>query len=320
MRRIDCARRLGCREKGKERLRLRRDLTAKRGNRRRYVIELQISTKWVSAMPLAHDKHRLTPSYSSASLRKRYASSVSHSSIGQHRKRNGEQILMKVRSHLLAINIVLRLTVSLPSTAKLLFDLGLLRTPPVEEVLKIAASSSSAEKQQKALRYFLDGCVTMGYGSAYTPTKHDLAFVPAIEKGKEILAKPTEVFGNPEAALLGFPILSMKYAAEESRFRIARDPPSSKIVSALVASPPQDIASASKIFAYLSSQVSREPSSLSRSPTRKLIRVLSQTSPLPIWKLFNGARSYRFDIREAKSTSFLPSTCSSVPTRHFLPV
>ncbi|GAA5908053.1 uncharacterized protein JCM6883_004102 [Sporobolomyces salmoneus] len=140
--------------------------------------------------------------------------------------------------------------------AKLLFDLGLLRVPPVERVLQIAASSSNPETREKALRYFLDGCHTLGYGSSYAPTKHDLAFVPAISNGKEILASPTKVFGNPEAALLGFSILSPKYPAEESRFRIARDPPSSEIVAALVSSPPQDIASASKVFGYASSQVS----------------------------------------------------------------
>ncbi|GAA5977366.1 hypothetical protein JCM5350_002442 [Sporobolomyces pararoseus] len=140
--------------------------------------------------------------------------------------------------------------------AKLLFDLGLLRTPPVEKVLQIAASDSNPDKRERALRYFLDGCHTLGYGSTYSLSKHDLAFVPAISKGKEVLAKPTEVFGNPEAALLGFAILSPKYVAEESRFRIARDPPSSKIVAALVSSPPQDIAAASKVFGYASSQVS----------------------------------------------------------------
>ncbi|GAA6058557.1 hypothetical protein JCM10212_006996 [Sporobolomyces blumeae] len=140
--------------------------------------------------------------------------------------------------------------------AKLLFDLGLLRTPPVEQVLQIAALWPSAEKREKALRYFLDGCVTLGFSSTYSPTKHDLAFVPAVQNGKEVTSKPTEVFGNPEAALLGFPVLSQKFAAEESRFRIARDPPSGKIVAALVESPPSDIAAASKVFAYLSSQVS----------------------------------------------------------------
>ncbi|GAA6015207.1 hypothetical protein JCM11491_000504 [Sporobolomyces phaffii] len=140
--------------------------------------------------------------------------------------------------------------------AKLLFDLGLLRTPPVEQVLQIAASSSDPVKRERALRYYLDGCVTLGYGTTYSPTQHDLPFVPAIEKGKQVFAKPSEVYGNPEAALLGFSILSPKYAAEESRFRIARDPPSSKLVTALVSTPPPDLAAAGKIFGYLSSQVS----------------------------------------------------------------
>ncbi|GAA5922620.1 uncharacterized protein JCM15063_003364 [Sporobolomyces koalae] len=141
--------------------------------------------------------------------------------------------------------------------AKLLFDLGLLRTPPVDKVLEIAATGPSTEIRQKALRYFLDGCVTLGYGSSYSPTKHNLPFVPALLSGKETLVKPTEVFGNPQAALLGFAILSPNFASEESRFRIARDPSGSRLASALVASPPQDIASASKVFAYLSSQVSQ---------------------------------------------------------------
>lgn len=144
--------------------------------------------------------------------------------------------------------------------AKLLFDLGLLRTPPVEQVLQIAATSPILETREKALRYFLDGCITRGYGSTYSPSKHDLAFVPALDKGKDVLGKPTEVYGNHEAALLDFLVLSPKFAMEESRFRLSRDPPSAKMVAALLASPPRDIASASKLFAYLSAQVSREPS------------------------------------------------------------
>ncbi|GAA5870207.1 hypothetical protein JCM16303_001925 [Sporobolomyces ruberrimus] len=140
--------------------------------------------------------------------------------------------------------------------AKLLFDLGLLRTPPVEQVLQIAATSPILETREKALRYFLDGCITRGYGSTYSPSKHDLAFVPALDKGKDVLGKPTEVYGNHEAALLDFLVLSPKFAMEESRFRLSRDPPSAKMVAALLASPPRDIASASKLFAYLSAQVS----------------------------------------------------------------
>ncbi|GAA6047852.1 hypothetical protein JCM3770_004674 [Rhodotorula araucariae] len=140
--------------------------------------------------------------------------------------------------------------------AKLLFDLGLQRIPPVDKVLEIAAHSADPAKQDKALRYFLDGCVTHGYSKTYSPAKHTFPFVPALEKGKEVRVKPTEVFGNPDVALLGFPVLSPKYAAEETRFGIRRDPPADRLVAALVSNPPQTIAEASKLFAYLSGQVS----------------------------------------------------------------
>ncbi|GAA5897454.1 hypothetical protein JCM8208_003276 [Rhodotorula glutinis] len=140
--------------------------------------------------------------------------------------------------------------------AKLLFDLGLQRIPVVEKVLEIAAHSADVAKQDKALRYFLDGCLTHGYGKTYSPTKHDLAFVPARHKGKDVRVKPTEVFGNADAALLDFPTLAPAYAAEETRFGIRRDPPAGQLVAALIGNPPQTLAEASKIFAYLSGQVS----------------------------------------------------------------
>ncbi|GJN91725.1 hypothetical protein Rhopal_004748-T1 [Rhodotorula paludigena] len=139
--------------------------------------------------------------------------------------------------------------------AKLLFDLGLLRIPPVEKVLQIAADSTDGVRQEKALRYFLDGCITQGYASSYSPSKHAFAFVPASHKDKEVRVKPTEVFGNPDAALLGFPVLAPRYAAEEARFGVRRDPAAQELVAALVSSPPQTIAQASKVFAYLSGQV-----------------------------------------------------------------
>ncbi|GAA5934189.1 hypothetical protein JCM3775_006930 [Rhodotorula graminis] len=140
--------------------------------------------------------------------------------------------------------------------AKLLFDLGLQRIPVVEKVLEIAAHSADVAKQDKALRYFLDGCLTHGYGKSYSPAKHDLAFVPARHKGKEVRVKPTEVFGNVDAALLGFATLAPAYAAEETRFGIRRDPPAGQLVAALISNPPQTLAEASKVFAYLSGQVS----------------------------------------------------------------
>ncbi|KWU45472.1 hypothetical protein RHOSPDRAFT_28836 [Rhodotorula sp. JG-1b] len=140
--------------------------------------------------------------------------------------------------------------------AKLLFDLGLNRTPPVEKVLEIAAHAADSSKREKALRYFLDGYTTLGYASAYSPTKHALPFVPAVEKGHDVFKQPSEVFGNPEAALLGFSILSPRFSAEETRFGIRRDPSPDRLVEPVTAAPPKTIAEASRIFAYLSTQVS----------------------------------------------------------------
>ncbi|BGO96619.1 hypothetical protein RTG_00437 [Rhodotorula toruloides ATCC 204091] len=140
--------------------------------------------------------------------------------------------------------------------AKFLYDLGLQRVPTVATVLEIAANSSDPARQDKALRYFLDGCVTHSYSMSYSPSKHALPFVPAIAKDQEIRVKPTEVYSNPEAALLGFPVLAPRFAAEETRFGLRRDPPPKELVSAIVSNPPSTIAEASKIFAYLSSQVS----------------------------------------------------------------
>ncbi|GAA5986839.1 hypothetical protein JCM11641_007813 [Rhodosporidiobolus odoratus] len=139
---------------------------------------------------------------------------------------------------------------------KLLFDLGLLRKPPVETILEIASSGKDEAKREKALRYFLDGCVTLGYSQTYSPTKHKLAFVPAVSKGAPTLVKPTEVYGSSDAALLGFPVLSLKYAAEESRFQLRRDPLPQDLVAALVSEPPKTVAEASRVFAYLSGQIS----------------------------------------------------------------
>jgi hypothetical protein len=92
--------------------------------------------------------------------------------------------------------------------------------------------------------------------STDSPLKHAFPFVPAIAKDQEIRVKPTEVYGNAEAALLGFPVLAPRFAAEETRFGLRRDPRPKELVAALVSNPPSTIAEASKIFAYLSSQVS----------------------------------------------------------------
>lgn len=51
-----------------------------------------------------------------------------------------------------------------PHTAKMLFDLGLLKSPPVEQILQIASLTDDVVRQAVALDYFLTQYATVGQG------------------------------------------------------------------------------------------------------------------------------------------------------------
>ncbi|KAK4698280.1 hypothetical protein P7C70_g8001, partial [Phenoliferia sp. Uapishka_3] len=141
--------------------------------------------------------------------------------------------------------------------AKFLLDLGLLRTPSVEQVLKVASTPENADLREKGLRYFLDEYQNAGYGSTYHPAKHPFAFLPAMQNGSALYAKPSEVFSNPHVALLGFPVLVGRLIPDAGRLKVASDPPPALLVAALLKTPPKDIDTARGIFGYLSTQVSQ---------------------------------------------------------------
>lgn len=75
--------------------------------------------------------------------------------------------------------------------AKFLFRLGLLRYPPLDTVVNLAAGSDERVRRL-ALKYLLDNRTTKYI--AYTPqTYAKIAFIPAIKNGKPTLANPDEV-------------------------------------------------------------------------------------------------------------------------------
>ena len=72
-----------------------------------------------------------------------------------------------------------------------MFKLGLLRHPPLQVILNLAAGSDE-EKRTKALRYFLEIHQTKYMN--YSPLDYrNVAFVPALKDDKPALANPTEV-------------------------------------------------------------------------------------------------------------------------------
>ncbi|SPO26201.1 uncharacterized protein UTRI_02477 [Ustilago trichophora] len=84
--------------------------------------------------------------------------------------------------------------------ARFVFDLGLRRYPPMETVLELASTTSNDALRPKALHSSL---------TSSTPTTS--INTPSIgrktaNENKLVLRKPTEVFTNAEAAVMGFPV------------------------------------------------------------------------------------------------------------------
>lgn len=155
---------------------------------------------------------------------------------------NGDPILMKV-CHYKRFAKLANLSV-----AKLLFTLGLNRYPPVDTLLKIAAGR--APLNQKALEYLLSNH-RYHYPTFKSDAYPDIAFIPAINtSGINILAKPGEVFTNPECAMLGFAVAQPYVASPENaaKLGIQKDPPLQQLVIALINNVAVDVRAARKIF------------------------------------------------------------------------
>ena len=140
------------------------------------------------------------------------------------------------------------------SAAKFLFNLGLKRYPATEIILEIAAKDEP--RGTLALNYLLDNY--MQKYTDYTADAHaNIAFVPAIHKGEKKLAKPLEVFSNPDWQSLGFPILDPTLRQDAAnKLKIKEHPPTNQLVRLLETSPPGTQAQAREWFGILSRRIS----------------------------------------------------------------
>lgn len=146
--------------------------------------------------------------------------------------------------------------------ARLLYSMGLKRYPDVDDILKIAADTTDATKQQRALDYFLANFESQ-YASQYQPaTKHNIPFVPVLKGETTAFVKPMEAYLSAGAKVLCFATLHPKYQMQAIKFKLASDPKPAELVSALLAAPPKTKEAATPIFAYLAGQASRKRSAL----------------------------------------------------------
>ena len=140
------------------------------------------------------------------------------------------------------------------SSAKFLFNLGLRRFPSTEDILGIAAKGEP--QRTFALNYFLDNYIQK-YAD-YTIDAHaNIAFVPAVHRGEKRLAKPLEVFSNPDWKSLDFPVLDPTLRQDAvSKLKIKEHPPTNQLVRLLETSPPATEAQAREWFGVLSRRIS----------------------------------------------------------------
>ncbi|EST08526.1 Protein of unknown function DUF3684 [Kalmanozyma brasiliensis GHG001] len=138
--------------------------------------------------------------------------------------------------------------------ARFVFDLGLRRYPPMETVLELASTSSNEVLRSKAMAFFFDK-FHAHYANQYTLYRAEkYAFVPARlpNENKLVLRKPTEVFTNAEAAVMGFAVAGPEVnLADLPKLGLRSNPTSAQLIYKLVNAPTKDEALARKIFEYL---------------------------------------------------------------------
>lgn len=132
--------------------------------------------------------------------------------------------------------------------ARMLFDLGLRRYPPLDVLLGLAAGSEGTSSL--ALDYLLNNID--GHYKGFDPmTFGGIAFIPATAAtGNNTMAKPGEVFTNEACRILGFSIARHPASLPHNAVRlgIPSDPPMPQLVAAFLATPERDVARARVIF------------------------------------------------------------------------
>lgn len=153
--------------------------------------------------------------------------------------------------------------------AKFLFQLGLLRRPPITTVIHLCASADSAVRS-RAFKYLLDNIGT--HYKDYDPSDFsDIAFIPSARNQTTCLETPETVCSNPEWGILGFSVISQNLPTDAlAKLKIKQHPPTTQIVALLKKSPPKDRTEAKSWFDILSGRIhdfsSQELQQLSRLP------------------------------------------------------
>lgn len=136
--------------------------------------------------------------------------------------------------------------------------LGLQSYPAVPVLINILSKApTNSELQQSAITYFIVNYHQNGY-SRYPMAEIQQAFLPVqpfAGEGNNLIAKPSQCYANPQAAVLRFRTLKQEYVAHHAMFGVAFDPPIDVAAERLIKSPPANAVSAKVLYAYFSGRL-----------------------------------------------------------------
>lgn len=134
-----------------------------------------------------------------------------------------------------------------------MFKIGLLRFPPLAQLIDLCASDDTAV-HTAALKYLLDNIPTRY--SDYNP--HDFAqkvYIPANNGALTCLSAPLDAFSERQWASLGFLVATEAVQPFVQKLKIPRHPSTKQLIDLLRASPP-NVSQAKDWFSVLSTRIS----------------------------------------------------------------
>lgn len=143
------------------------------------------------------------------------------------------------------------------SEGKFLKLLGLRSHPSAPELIDIIVKAHEAldiETFESGLRYFIANHHTHSYG-AFDMSNVNAAFVPVESSEKRKVMRPADCFADPDAAILGYPILRRDLQGQADKFGVSQNPSMESCALRLIKSPPKDTTAAAVVFSYFGKRV-----------------------------------------------------------------
>ncbi|KAG6891738.1 hypothetical protein C0992_006158 [Termitomyces sp. T32_za158] len=164
--------------------------------------------------------------------------------------------------------------------AKFLFELGLLRYPPLPVLINLCGSKDS-HVRTTALKYLLDNIGN--HYKDYEPSNFEtIAFIPAMQGSTPCIGTVKEVFSHPDWAMMGFLVTPDTLPLDAIlKLKIKKHPPTAMLVDFLERKSPQNQAEARTWFSVLGSRVSDfSPMELQQMSRIKMVPVPSEDGKL----------------------------------------